>query len=137
MEGLLSTGPTPSSFQPVTILEPGGRRRPGLYGDIPVPVLQVPAGEEGGPGGLPNLLKEKEMEDDEGGEKKEDDDDDEEMEGKRRGAEAMQDIMVLEEGMMVNFPLPLVSFTCSSCFKVHSANKKLNNHIVDNHKDQT
>ena len=29
----------------------------GLYADIPVHVLQVPAGEEGGPGGLPNLLK--------------------------------------------------------------------------------
>ena len=27
-----------------------------------VPVLQVPAGEEGGPGGYPNLLKEEEHE---------------------------------------------------------------------------
>ena len=35
---------------------------------MPVPVLQVPAGEEGGPGGFPNLLKEEV-------EKKEDDDD--------------------------------------------------------------
>ena len=34
-----------------------------------MPVLQVPAGEEGGPGGFPNLLKEDEEE------KKEDDDD--------------------------------------------------------------
>jgi len=48
-----------------------------------VPVLQVPAGEEGGPGGFPNLLKEEEQEED-GEEKKEDDDDEEEMEGKRR-----------------------------------------------------
>ena len=58
------------------------------------------------------------MEDDEE-EKNEDDDEEEAMEGKTRDAEEMQDIMVLEEGMMVNFPLvplPLVSFTCSSCF---------------------
>ena len=34
---------------------------PGLYAVIPVPVLQVPAGEEGGPGGLLNLLKERRM----------------------------------------------------------------------------
>ena len=60
-------------------METGGRRRPGLYADIPVPVLQVPAGEEGGPGGLPNLLKEEKKEDD--------DDDEEEMEGKRRDEE--------------------------------------------------
>ena len=33
-----------------------------------MPVLQVPAGEEGGPGGFPNLLKEKKQE--EGEEKK-------------------------------------------------------------------
>ena len=40
-----------------------------------MPVLQVPAGEEGGPGGFPNLLKEEKHEDDEE-EKKEDVDDD-------------------------------------------------------------
>ena len=34
-------------------------------------ILQVPAGEEGGPGGFPNLLKEDEQEEDEE-EKKED-----------------------------------------------------------------
>ena len=45
-------------------MEPWRRRRPDLYADIPVPVLQVPAAEEGGPGGLPNLLEK--------GEKKED-----------------------------------------------------------------
>ena len=36
-----------------------------------MPVLQVPAGEEGGPGGFPNLLKEEEQDEDEE-EKKED-----------------------------------------------------------------
>ena len=39
-----------------------------------MPVLQVPAGEERGPGGFPNLLKEEKQEEDEE-EKKEDDDD--------------------------------------------------------------
>ena len=38
-------------------------------------VLQVPAGEEGEPGGFPNILKEEEQEEDE--EEKKDDDDDE------------------------------------------------------------
>ena len=42
---------------------------------MPVPVLQVPAGEEGGPGGFPNLLKEEEHE--KGEDKKKDDVDDE------------------------------------------------------------
>ena len=45
-----------SYFKAVKLLELGGRRRPVLYADISVPVLQVPAGEAGGPGGLPNLL---------------------------------------------------------------------------------
>ena len=40
-----------------------------------MPVLQVPAGEGGGPGGFPNFLKEEEQEKDE--EKKKEDDDDE------------------------------------------------------------
>ena len=40
-----------------------------------MPVLQVPAGEEGEPGGFPNLLKEEVQEEDE--EKKKGDDDDE------------------------------------------------------------
>ena len=39
-----------------------------------MPVLKVPAGEEGGPGGFPNHLKEEEQEEKEE-EKKEDDDD--------------------------------------------------------------
>ena len=82
-----------------------------------MPVLQVPAGEEGGPGGLPNLLKEEEKEEDEE-EKKEDDDDEEEMEGKRRDEEDMQDSLVVEEGMIVKFPLvPFATFAaCASRF---------------------
>ena len=55
------------------------RRRPGLYADILVPVLKDPAGEDRGPRGLSNLLKEEDKE-----EKKDDDDDEEEMKGKRR-----------------------------------------------------
>ena len=50
------------------------------------------------------------------------------MEGKRRDEEEWQESLVVEDGMMVNFPLvplPLVSFPCSSCFKVLSAKKKL------------
>ena len=126
-------------------MEPGGRRRPDLYADNSVPVLQVPLGEEGEPGGLPNFLKEEEKEEDD--EEKEEDDEEkkenyekeEEMKGKRRDEEDMQDTLVVEEGMMVNFllvPLPLVSFHCSSCYKVLSAKKKLNNHIVEMQKDQ-
>jgi hypothetical protein len=43
-----------NNLEPIIILEPGKRRRPDLYADIPVPVLQVPAGEEEEPGGFPN-----------------------------------------------------------------------------------
>ena len=46
-------------------------------------VLQVPAGEEGGPGCFPNLLKDEEQEEDEE-KKKADDNDNWDMEGKRR-----------------------------------------------------
>ena len=89
-----------NNLEPITSLEPGGRRRPDLNADIPVPVLQVPAGKEGEQGGLPNILKEEEkeeyneekekdgekkVEDDE--EKKENDDKEEGMEGKRRDEE--------------------------------------------------
>jgi hypothetical protein len=91
-----------NNLEPKIILEPGGRRRPDLYADIPVPVLQGPAGEEGEPGGVPNFLKEKEKEeynqekekddqkkeeDDE--EKKEKDEKEEEIGGKRRDEEDM------------------------------------------------
>ena len=64
-------------------------------------VLNVPPGEEGGPEGLPNLLKEEQDE----REKKEDDDEEEEMEGKRRDREDMPDSLVVEEGVTVKFPL--------------------------------
>ena len=40
----------------------------------PVPVLQVPTGEEVGPGSFPNLLKEEEKEEDEEENKKDNDD---------------------------------------------------------------
>jgi hypothetical protein len=91
-----------NNLESIAILESGGRRRPDLYADIPVPVLQVPAGEEGEPGGFPNFRKEEEKEeyneekekDDE--KKKEDDEENkekdekkEEMEGKRRDVEDM------------------------------------------------
>ena len=69
-----------------------------------MPVLQVPGGEEGEPGGRPNLLKEEGKEEDEE-EKREEDDDDEEMEGKRKDEEYMQDSLVVEKGMIVKFPL--------------------------------
>ena len=115
----------------------GKRWRQVLSADIQVPVLQVPAGEEGLLGGLPNLLKEEE-------EKEEDDEEKEgeekELEGKRRDEEEMQDRLVAEEGIMVNFPLvsiPLVSFLCSFCSSVLSAEKKSNNKIVEMHKDST
>ena len=65
-----------------------------------MPVLHVPVGEEGGPGGLPNLLKEEEMEEAEE-EKKADGDDEEDMKGKRSNGEDMHDTLVVEEGMMV------------------------------------
>ena len=62
----------------------------------------------------------------------------EEMEGKRRDEGDMQDSLVVAEGMMFNFslvPLPLVYFICSSCYKILSAKKKLNNHILEMHKE--
>ena len=86
-----------NNLKSVIILEPGGRKRPGLYADIPVPVILIPAVEEGRPAGLPNLLKEEEKEEDEG-EKNEDHDDKEQMEGKRRDEEDMQDSLVVEGG---------------------------------------
>ena len=50
--------------------------------------IDPPAGEEGGPGGFPSLLKEEEKDGDKEL-KKEYEDDDEEMEGKRRDEEDM------------------------------------------------
>ena len=49
--------------------------------------------------------------------------------------EDLQDSHLGEEGMLVNFPLvhlPQVFFPCISRYKVLSANKKLNNHMVKN-----
>ena len=134
------------NLEPIHISEPGGRRRPDLYAHIPVSVLQVPAGEEGELWSVPNFLKEEkteeyneekekndeEKEEDEK-EKKENYEKEEEMEGNRRDEEDMQDSLVVEDGMMVHFPL--VSFPCISCYKVLSSNKKLGNHIVAMHKD--
>ena len=65
--------------------------------------------------------------------KKENDEKEEEMEGNRRDEEDMQDSLVVEDGIMVNFPL--VSFPCISCCKVLSANKKLGSHTVAMHND--
>ena len=53
------------------------------------------------PEGLLNLLKEEEDKDGE----KEDDDKEEEMEGKRRDREDMQDSLLVEEVMIVKFPM--------------------------------
>ena len=39
-----------------------------------MPILQVPSGEEGGPGGFPNILNEEKQEEDEEEKKKDDDD---------------------------------------------------------------
>ena len=52
-----------------------------MYADIPVLVLLVLVGEEGGPGSLPNLLKKGEKKEDKE-EKKKDDDDEKEIQGK-------------------------------------------------------
>ena len=73
-----------------------------------MPVLQVSAGEVGGPGDLPNLQKEEEENEEE---KKEDADEEKEIKGKRRDEEDMQDSLVVEAGIIVKFSL--VSFaTC-------------------------
>ena len=49
-----------NNFEPIFNLESGGRKRPDLFADIQVSVLQLPAGKEGEPRGFPNLLKEEE-----------------------------------------------------------------------------
>ena len=71
---------------------------------------------------LPNVIKE------------------EEVEGKSKDEEEIQDGLVVEEVMMVNFslvPFLLVSFPCSSCCKIFPAKNKLSNHIVDMPNDLT
>ena len=52
------------------------------------------------------------------------------MEGNRRDEEDIQDSLVVQESMIVKFPLGPSCHFCSSCFKVLSSKKKLNNHIV-------
>ena len=50
------------------------------------------------------------------------------MEGNRRDEEEIQDDLVVEVVLMVNFPLvpfPLVSFPCNSCSEVFPGKKKL------------
>ena len=76
-----------------------------------MPVLQVPAGEEGCYGGNPNPLKKGENEED-GEEKKEDDDDEEEMESNRRDVEDMYDSLVLWEGMLLKCPCMICTCYC-------------------------
>ena len=66
----------------------------------------------------------------------------EEMEGKgrERREEKTQDSLVVEDVMMVNFPLvpsPLVSFPCNSCSEVFPGKKKFKKHIVKTQKDPT
>ena len=64
----------------------------------------------------------------------------EEMEGKGRDGAKLQDSLVVEEVMMVNFllvPFPLVSFPCNSCPEVFPGKKKFNKHIVQIQKDPT
>ena len=68
-------------------------------------------------------------------EKKENYKKEKEMEGKRRDEKDMQDILVVEEGRMVKIPLPLISSPCISFCNVLSAKKKVNNHIVEMHKN--
>ena len=75
-----------------------------MYAHFLVPVQHVSAGEEGGPSRLTNLLKEEEEEEDEEG-KKEDRDDEKDMEGKRRNEEDMQDSLVGEDSMIVQYPV--------------------------------
>ena len=60
------------------------------------------------------------------------------MEDERRDEEDMEDSLVVEECIMVNFPFvpfPLISFPCISCYKVVFVKKNLNIHVVEMHKD--
>ena len=62
----------------------------------------------GGPGGIASLLKYGEKKKD-WEEKKEDDDNEEETKGKRSNEEDIQDNLVLQEGIIVKFPLVTVA----------------------------
>ena len=127
-----------NNLEPIITLEPRGRRRPDLYANIPVPVLKVPAGEEGEPGGFSNFQKEEEKEEY-----------NEEKEMMRRMRRRRSRILIRRrqwrgrEGMRRICrtacwwmrALHCTFFPCISCYKVLSANEKLNNHIVEMHKD--
>ena len=91
-----------NNFKPVIILEPGEEEA-----DITVLIPHVPAGEKGWPGGPPNLMKYGEKEGD--GEEKDDDEEEEGMKGKRMDEEDMQDSLMVEEGMIVKYPLVFVA----------------------------
>ena len=93
-----------------------------------------PCWREGGPGGIQNLLKE-EWKVQDGTEKKEDDDDQEEMEGKRRNEEKMQRSRVVVKFPLVPFATCLLSLQLLFQGSFHQ--EKLNNHIVERHKDPT
>ena len=71
-------------------------------------------------------------------EKKEYDDDEEEMEGKRRDGEDNQESLVVQEGLIVKFPLvPVVTFAAPASRFFFPSKKKLRNNIVEIHKDPT
>ena len=62
------------------------------------------------------------------------------MEVKQRVEEDRLDSRVVKEGTLFRFPLVPVTtclLSCSSCFNVLFARKKLNNHIIEMHLDPT
>ena len=59
------------------------------------------------------------------------------MKGKRRAEEDMKDSLVLEEDMIVEFPLVPVSTFGASASRFFYRKKKSNNHIVEIQKDPT
>ena len=76
-----------NNLEPIIILKPEGRREPDLYPDIPVPVLQVPAGKEGEPWDLPNILTEEEKEEYDEEKEKDDEEKEEDHEEKKEKEE--------------------------------------------------
>ena len=61
------------------------------------------------------------------------------MEGKRRDEEDIQDSLVVQEGMIVRFPLvPVATFAApASRFFFFFSKKKLRNNVLEIHKDPT
>ena len=93
----------------------------------------MPAGKEGGPGGLPSLPKEEEKHDEE---KK--DDYVEKMEGKRRVDEDMPDSLVVEEGICVKFPLvPFASCLLTLKLLLQGSFKQEHFHVGKIHENPT